>query len=128
MGESFNNANAFNELKPSNRRLGWPNLTTQEHILTTSTPRQLVGSRRQLVGSKSLMQEDLKGLGKPLKLSMVHGTAMDSPTRTGFGSREEEIEDFIAMDETRVRGLYASVIKVARNDGGDDNVSVPISF
>ena len=28
------------------------------------------------------------------------------------------------MNETRVRGLYASVIKVARNDGGDDNVIV----
>ena len=71
MGESVNNANVFNELDPSNRRLGWPNLATQEHILTTSTPSQLVGSRRQFEGCKSLMQEDLKGLGKPLKLKMV---------------------------------------------------------
>lgn len=127
MGEGSSNADHFNGFNPSNRRLGWENLATQ--AMDMDSQEDILASSKltsNFVGSRRLMQEDLKGLGNTLKLKMVHRNSMDSPARKEFGSREEEIQDFIAMDEMRVRGFYASVIKVVRNDGGDDdNVASP---
>ncbi|KAI5075837.1 hypothetical protein GOP47_0009913 [Adiantum capillus-veneris] len=93
-----------------NRRLRWGDISPENEA---STHEEHAGS--SILGRR-LMQAEY-GNRNTLKLRVLHRNSMDSPARKEFGSREEEIEDLIAMDEMRVKGFSAVNLKLGREDG-----------
>lgn len=85
-----------------------------------NSPHFLVDFRSHVSQSKSLLipgpqLESRRKLqaheraGNSLQLRLLHRNALESPVRKEFASREEEIIEIVAFDDTRIKGFHASL-------------------
>ncbi|MCO5611574.1 hypothetical protein L7F22_065827 [Adiantum nelumboides] len=105
----------------NNRRLGWADVALPESDLARAASIQEEHVASSILGRRLMQAES--GNRNTLKLRVLHRNSMDSPARKDFGSREEEIEDLIAMDEMRVKGFSAVNLKLGREDGDNSLLS-----